>query len=143
VKSTVNQKNRIKQLRNERGISSRELAKMVGTSAPHMSRLERGLSPLSIEWIAKLSGALKVGSHEIIDLPFDRKFTGKCDDALLGSALGWLMEASDKYGVKLSRQDLSKWASYVYKEAVEQPLDFKRTKYLAFTIVQVIRQVKR
>src|ERR1700693_2692402 len=100
MKSATRQKNRIAALRKERGLSSLALAKMIGTSAPHMSRLESGQSPLSIEWIGKLSGALKVGSHEIIDLPFDRKFTGKCDDALLGSALGWLMEAADKYGVK-------------------------------------------
>ena len=63
-----------------------------------------------------------------------------CDDALLGSAIGWLLEASDKYKVKLSSKDPSKWASYVYKEAVEQPLNFKQTQYLAITIVKVIRQ---
>lgn len=137
------QKNRIKDLREERGLSSRELAKKIGTSAPHMSRLENGQSPLSIEWILKLAGVLGVNTHEIINLPLDRKLTATCDDALLGSAIGWLLEASDKYKVKLSSKDLSKWASYVYKEAVEQPLNFKQTQYLAFTIVKVIRLLKK
>jgi len=142
MKKTVRHKNRIREVREEKGISSRELAKKIVTSAPHMSRLENGQSPLSIEWIAKICGALGVGSHVIIDLPLDQKFTGTCDDALLGSTLGWLMEATDKYKVNLSRHDLSKWASFVYKEAVEQPLNFQATKYLAFTIVKVLRQVK-
>jgi transcriptional regulator with XRE-family HTH domain len=136
------QKNRIKDLREERGISSRKLAQQIGTSAPHMSRLEAGQSPLSIEWILKLSKVLGVNTHEIVDLPLDKKLSNSCDDALLGSVLGWLLEASEKYKIKLSRQDLSKWASYVYKEAVEQPLNFKQTKYLAVTIIKVIRQVK-
>jgi len=136
------QKNRIKELREERGISGRKLAEQIGTSAPHMSRLEGGQSPLSIEWILKLSKVLGVSTHEIIDLPLDRKFTATCDDALLGSAIGWLLEAGDKYKIKLSSKDLSKWASYVYKEAVEQPLNFKQTQYLAVTIVRVIKQVR-
>ncbi|MEJ0062550.1 MAG: helix-turn-helix transcriptional regulator [Alphaproteobacteria bacterium] len=131
-------KNKIRELADERGISGRELAKMIGTSAPHMSRLEKGQTPLTIDWILKTAKALKVNTHEIIDLPLDRKFTGSCDDALLGSILGWLLEAADKHKVKLSPKDLSKWASYVYKEAVDQPLNFKETRYLASIVVRIL-----
>lgn len=135
--------NRIKELREERGVPGRRLAKMIGTSAPHMSRLENSLSPLSLEWILKIAAALDVNTHEIMNLPLDRKLSASCDDALLGSALGWLMDAADKHKIKLSRQDLSKWASYVYKEAVTQPLNAKQTQYLAMTIIKVISQMKR
>ncbi len=142
MKNKAKQTNRIKELLQERNLSSRALAKMIGTSTPHMSRLESGETPLSIKWIAKIAAALKVNSNEIVDLPFDRKFTATCDDALLGSAIGWLMEASDKFKVKLSRQDLSHWAGYVYKGAVEESLNHNQTRYLAFSIVKVIRQTK-
>ena len=140
MKANAIQKNRIEELRRERGLSSLKLSKIIGTSAPHMSRLENGQSPLSIKWIAKIADALKVNSSEIIDLPFDNKFTKTCDEVLLGSAIDWLLEASAKYKVKLSRKELSKWASYIYKEAVEQPLNYDQTKYLALTIIRVLRK---
>ncbi len=135
----VNQKNKIKRLREERGISSRALAKKLGTSAAQMSRLESGKSALSVKWILKISAALNVPSNEIMDLPLEKKFSSTCDDNLLGSALGWLLEAGDQYKVKLKRQVLSKWAGYIYKEAVEQPLNSKQTRYLAFTIMKVLK----
>jgi transcriptional regulator with XRE-family HTH domain len=143
VKTDITVKNRISELREERGLSSRALAKMIGTSAPQMSRLERGKSTLSIDWILKIAGALDVNSNEIINLPLDRKFTATCDDALLGSVIGWLLEASAKCKVKLAPKELSRWISYVYKEAVTQPLNFKQTRYLAFTIVKVIQQTRK
>jgi transcriptional regulator with XRE-family HTH domain len=142
MKRDTTSKNRIKKLREERGLSSYQLAKKIGTSAPHMSRLESGQTPLSLRWINLISGVLKVSSNELIDMPLDNKFKSTCDDTLLGSVLGWLFEASEQYKLKLSKSELSKWASYVYKEAVEQPLDFKQTRYLAFTIVRVIKQIK-
>jgi len=136
----VQPKNRIKELREERGISSRQLAKMIGTSAPQLSRMENGKSALSIKWILKIAGVLDVPTNEIVDVPFNKKFTTTCDDTLLGSVLGWLMEATDQYKVTLSHQELSKWAGFIYKEAVEQPLNFNETKYLAFTIVKVLKK---
>ena len=142
MKTALTSKNRIKEIREQRDMSSRALAKILDISAAQMSRLESGKSPLSIKWILKIADALEVNSNEIIDLPFNKNTSASCDDALLGSAIGWLLEASDKFKVKLSRQDLSKWASYVYKEAVEQPLNFKQTQYLAITIVRVIKEMK-
>ena len=88
-------------------------------------------------------GGVGSNSNEIIDLPFNKNTSAECDDTLLGSAIGWLLEASDKFKVKLSRQDLSKWASYVYKEAIEQPLNFKQTQYLAFTIVKIVKECRK
>jgi len=143
MKDKARQPNRIKELLKERGMASRTLAKMIGTSSPHMSRLESGDTLLSIKWIAKIAAALNVNSSEIMDLPFDTKFTRTCDDALLGSVIGWMLEAADKFKVKLSSEELSAWAMYVYKGAVEQPLAHQQTRYVAFTIVKVIQQVRK
>jgi len=142
MKSKTKPKNKIKELREERGISSRDLAKKIGTSAPHMSRLENGQTPLSIKWIAKIANVLDVNSNDIVDLPLDRKFASTCDDTLLGCVLGWLLEAADKQKLKLSRKDLSKWTSFIYKEAVEKPLSFKETEYMVSVVVKILRKEK-
>lgn len=134
-------KNRIREFRMKAGLSSGQLARKIGVDAPKMSRLENGKQRPSLEELAKLSGVLGVNSNEIIDLPISVK-SAACDNALLTSAISWLAEAAGQVKITLSPQDLSKWASYVYKEAVEQPLDFKRTKYLAFTIIKVIKATK-
>lgn len=139
---TIVQKNRIKEIREEKGISSRALAKTLGTSAPHMSRLETGKSPLSIKWILKIAEALDVNSNEIIDLPLDKKLTAKCDDVLLGSVIGWLLEAAEKRRIKLPRQNLGKWASTIYNGSIEQKLDFKQTRFLAFTMINTFVTTK-
>jgi len=131
--------NRIKELREARRMSSRELAKKIGLSAPQMSRLENGKSQLNVKWILKISAALSVDTSEIVDLPISKKFKSTCDDTLLGSVIGWLLEASEEHKMELPRQDLSKFASYIYKEAIEQPLNFHQTRYLAFTIVRVLK----
>ena len=128
--------NRIKELREERGMSSRQLAQKVGLSPPQMGRLENGKSQLTVKWILKIAAALDVDTNEIVNLPISKKLKSTCDDTLLGSAIGWLMEAGEQHKVELSRQELSKFASYVYKEAVEQPLNLQQTRYLAFTIVR-------
>lgn len=140
MKKAKPQNNRIKEIREERGLSSRALAKLIGTSAPHMSRLENGETALSIEWLARLEAALKVSAREIVDLPFESKFTATCDEGLLGSVIGWLLDASDKLKIKLSQKELAHWSSYIYKGAVEEGLNFKQTQYLTFTIVRVLRE---
>jgi len=139
MKTPKNMPNRIKELRDERGISSRQLGKMIGLSAPQMGRLEAAKSQLTVKWILKIAEALKVDTSEIVDLPISKKFKATCDDTLLGSTIGWLLEASDEYRHPLSHKELSRFASFVYKEAVEKPLNFQETRYLAFTIVRVLR----
>ncbi|MDR3560891.1 MAG: helix-turn-helix transcriptional regulator [Negativicutes bacterium] len=143
MKRNLKQKNRVTGLREERGLTKRALAKMIGTSAPHMGRLESGETPLDLDWATKIAAALNVSVNDVIDLPIDRKITADCDDALLGSTIGWLLEASERMKVKLSRQDLSHWAGYVYKGAVEQSLNYRQTEFLAATIVKVIQRAEK
>jgi transcriptional regulator with XRE-family HTH domain len=136
MKKAPTQPNRVKELREAREISGRQLAKTLGISGAQMSRLESGKSPLSIKWITEIAQVLGVSADEIMDLPFDRKFTAKCDAALLGSVIGWLMTAAEKSKIKLTPKELSKWASYVYDSAVSENLNFKQTRLLASTVIK-------
>jgi transcriptional regulator with XRE-family HTH domain len=136
------QGNRIKELRIDKDMTSRTLAKLIGTSAPHMTRLESGKTPLSLGWIRKIADALAVSPNDIVDLRLGKKITDDCDEALLASALEWLMEGAEKSKLRLPRQELSHWTSYVYKHAIEDALNFKQTRFLAVTIIRVIRRTK-
>ena len=137
MKKVKSYTNNIKALCEKKGLSSVALAEKIGTSAPHMSRLINGQSPLSIKWLLKISAALKVSTSKVAGLNMDKKFTDKCDDTLLGSIMGWLLEASDDCKIELDRQDLAKLTGFIYKESVEKPLNFDQTRYLAFTAVRL------
>ena len=127
----------------ERGLHANELAGMIEVSTSYMSKLRNHLAPVTPQLAHKIGNALGVDPNKVVDLPFTKRFTTTCDEALLGSALGWICEAAEKHKVKLTHQELSHWASYVYKGALEEALNFQQTKYLAHTVVDIIRQVKR
>jgi DNA-binding Xre family transcriptional regulator len=131
-------KHNLKTLIAKRGISSRELAKKIGTSAPHMSRLVNGKSPLTAKWLLKLSAALKVPTSAITGLAVDKNFGSACDDTLLGSIMGWLLEAADAQQIELSRLHLTRLTGLVYKSAVETPLTAEQTQQLAVTSVRIV-----
>src|SRR5580700_2344052 len=113
VKKKDIQKNRIRELRMARGLSSGQLAEKIKALPSQMSRLEKGQQRLTMEWLAKLTKALGVTSDEIVGLPVNPKVAADRDDALHGAAIGWLVEAAEKSKVKLSPRDLSKWAAYI------------------------------
>lgn len=135
--------NNIKMLCEAKGMSSLALAKKIGTSAPHMSRLMNGKSPLTMKWLLKISAVFKAPTHKVANLPKDGSMTGQCDDTLLGSIMGWLLEASDDLKVKLNRQEIARLTSFIYKAASERPLDFKEAQYLAICAIKIIRCVQR
>jgi phage repressor protein C with HTH and peptisase S24 domain len=58
--------NRIKQLREQNGLSASALAKIVGTSQPQITRLENGERPLDFIWLEKIAGALSVNPKDLI-----------------------------------------------------------------------------
>jgi len=58
--------NRIKQLREQNGLSASALAKIVGTSQPQITRLENGERPLDFVWLEKIAGALSVSPKDLI-----------------------------------------------------------------------------
>ena len=135
--------NKVKKLREAQGLSSAELAELIGTSRPHMSRLENGKSPLDADWILKIAGALDVQTSEVADVQFSKKFASVSDDALVGSVLGWLLEANDQYKTKLTNEELAKWSSFIFKKVAQKSYNYSYTRDLTFTIVEVIKQTKK
>jgi transcriptional regulator with XRE-family HTH domain len=149
MKSSSLPPNNIKTLAEKRGISARQLAKMIGTSAPHMSRLINGKSPLKTKWLTKISVALKVPVGKITGAEPEKRGAEKKfveqpsarDNSMPGSIIGWLLDASDELKVDLSRQELSKLTSFIYKEAIETPLNANDTRYLAFMAVRIAQLI--
>jgi len=131
--------NNITKLRHRRGMSIHELAKEVGVSAGQLSRLENSKSGLKAKWLLKFAAVFEVTTNEIVSLPFSKKFNSTSDDVLVGEAIGWLLEASEELDVELSRHQLSKLVSFIYKEYVERPLNFQDRKHLAFTAIRILK----
>jgi transcriptional regulator with XRE-family HTH domain len=63
-------KNRIKELREAKGINGARLAKICGFSQPMMSRFERGVSELTLDQAQTIADVLEV---ELVDLICNRK----------------------------------------------------------------------
>jgi repressor LexA len=64
-------RNRIRELRKERGLTQEELAARLGedTSIATVSRLESGSMGLTHSWIDRIAQAMKISPHEIIATP--------------------------------------------------------------------------
>ena len=60
--------NRIKQLRNEKGITQRELAKLLGIEISAVSKLEVGRVPLKEEYIIKLASFFNVSTNYLLGI---------------------------------------------------------------------------
>lgn len=58
--------NRIREIREAAGLSSDELAEMVGTTGATIRRLETGARELTLAWMRKISEALKVTPGDLI-----------------------------------------------------------------------------
>jgi transcriptional regulator with XRE-family HTH domain len=133
-------KNRIREIREARNMSQEQLAKKMDTSGAQIDRLEKGQRKLTLEWILRLCAALDVSADELVDLPLKNVNTVRCDQALLGSVIGFLLEACDRIKAEPSRQELSKWTSYVYNDTLERKLNFQQTRNLAGNLVKISKQ---
>ena len=60
---------RIRAVRQAREMTQAQLAKVIGTHAPNVSSIERGLRGVSLQQVVKLSKALKVSPEEILGAP--------------------------------------------------------------------------
>jgi transcriptional regulator with XRE-family HTH domain len=134
-------KNRIQSLREMRGLTQEQLAKILKTSGPQINRLEKSERKLTVEWILRLCKALDVTADELVDLPI--KTAGKHDEALLESIIGFLFEACDKFKVRIAPKEFSRWVNYVYTDAVGRKLNFKQTRQLATGMVKAGRKAKQ
>ena len=63
---------RIKELREERGLTQKELAKEIGVSPSSISRYERGVADFNIYVVMKLSRFFQVSSDYIFGLTEQR-----------------------------------------------------------------------
>ncbi len=61
-------KNRIRELRKERGLTQVELAKILGVTQNAIYKLETGESDLNTKWMEKLSSALNVKPYELLPI---------------------------------------------------------------------------
>jgi transcriptional regulator with XRE-family HTH domain len=130
-------KHRISELRLKRGITQERLAKMIGTSAPQVTRLENYQRKLSLEWLLLICKALRVTADEVVDLPYKGGKSADCDKELLGSIMGWILDACKQYGIKPECMELGKWAGYVYGDTLEKGLTPHETRRLTFKIVRL------
>lgn len=62
--------NRLREQRLRLGLSSPDLARVVGTSAQTVCRLETNDQPLTLAWIARFSDALGCSPADILPLSF-------------------------------------------------------------------------
>ncbi|MFY9288635.1 MAG: helix-turn-helix transcriptional regulator [Alphaproteobacteria bacterium] len=139
---TVIPPDRLKLLLTSKGKKPTWLAEQIGTSRAHMSRILNKKSPLTMEWVLKISKALKVKPNEIAGIYMDKKTASKIDDVAMGSIIGWLMEFSSEAKIKLSQDELAKLTTYVYKQAMDVPLNFDETRYLAYSAIQFKKLLK-
>ncbi|WP_428247248.1 helix-turn-helix domain-containing protein [Ferrovibrio sp.] len=60
-------RNRLRDLRLDRGLTQEELAEKLGTTKQHLGRLENSKSRLSTEWIERLAEALQCHPLELLE----------------------------------------------------------------------------
>lgn len=91
--------NRIKDLREARGLSTAALAVMVGTSQPQISRLEKGERKLTEDWMRRIAKALDVRPSDLLSTATIAEFETELQP--------YLPEASHELAGPLSARDLS------------------------------------
>ncbi len=140
---TKKRKTRLKEVRESRGLSQEALGKEIGLSKAHVNRIENDVNQLTVERLLQICGALNAGADEIVDMPLRGKAKSKnCDQALLGTVIGTILETARDLNITPSGEDLSKWSSYVYSEVLAENLNFKQTKALAAQIVKISMKLK-
>lgn len=58
--------NRIRELREQRGLSAEKLAALVGTTQAQISRLENGQRRLTVDWMNRIASALGIKPQDLI-----------------------------------------------------------------------------
>ena len=64
---------RIKRLRNQRGMTQEALAEATSLSVPYISHLERAEQKGSLETLTRIAAALGVTVHELLGIPHSEK----------------------------------------------------------------------
>jgi ribosome-binding protein aMBF1 (putative translation factor) len=62
----------LKKIRLQRGLSQQALATMIGTTQPHIARIESGRCDVQVGTLSRLAAALKVDSRELVTAFMER-----------------------------------------------------------------------
>ena len=131
-------KHRLKEIVEARELKIRPLAREMGEDHSLISRVINGKKKLTIEWLLKFSTALNISPNEIVNI--DLGLPSTCDQALLGSIIGFIYEACDEVGAPLAPSELASWISFIYNDTVRHNLSVGQTKELAFSIVKTTQK---
>ncbi|MDR3614126.1 MAG: helix-turn-helix transcriptional regulator, partial [Candidatus Obscuribacterales bacterium] len=93
-------KNRLRIIREGRGLTAAQVGKGIGVSGTQVQRLETGDREFRLGTLLSLCGFFGVTADEIIDIPIRGINKAKCDDVLMDSAIGFVLEAAERYDVK-------------------------------------------
>lgn len=78
----------MRELRNERGLRLKDVAKNAGISVPYLSDLERGRTNPSLETLQTLAGAYGITVHDLLE---GVEFSGGATEAALPKGLAELV----------------------------------------------------
>src|ERR1700722_2938270 len=112
-------KNNLKLVRERLNMTAKVLAEKVGTTEVQINRLENNKRKMTVDWLLRLCGAMDVTADEIVDIPVKGINKAQCDPVLLDSAIGFLLEACNRYKVKPDSKNIAKWATLIYNDAVD------------------------
>lgn len=84
--------NRVKELREQKGLSQEQLADRVGAHYTTISKIERGVQQLNVRWMERIAEALGVTVREFVEQPED-----------IASRLSALEAKLDKATAKIDR----------------------------------------
>jgi transcriptional regulator with XRE-family HTH domain len=135
-------KNRLREIRKNRGLSPSELGKRIGKSETQVIRLENGTREFTLKLLLNICGILNCTADELIDIPVKGINKAKCDPTLMDATVAFLLEACKRYGVKPRPKDLAKWTTLVYNDTVDLRLSIHQSKGLAKTLVMASRKSK-
>ncbi|MEL6339795.1 MAG: helix-turn-helix domain-containing protein [Myxococcota bacterium] len=86
--------NRLRELRHAAGLTLQQLADRVGTTAPTVSRLEKGDRELTVKWMRRFGDALGLRPSEILEV--SPKLTAQVVGRVgAGDAIHWLSVQGD------------------------------------------------
>lgn len=104
-------RNRIRELRTQRGWSQEALASRVGVSNQQVSNLETGTSELSLRWIERLAKAFEVPAEDMVG--------AGVDEGLLRAVLTAVMELVDSRRYRFTPDELSELCTHLYQQMRE------------------------
>ncbi|MGB9152788.1 MAG: helix-turn-helix transcriptional regulator [Alphaproteobacteria bacterium] len=133
-------KNRLREIRESRGMSAADVGRGIGISGTQVQRIETGDREFKLGVLLSLCGFLDVTADEIIDIPVKGINKSKCDETLMDCAIGFVLEACERYGVKPDKRQISKWTTLVYNASVDLSLNVAQTRGMAITLVKASKK---